>query len=315
MGPSEQRDTGIIPRSTVHKPTILVLAAGMASRYGDLKQVAPVGPNGETIIDYSIYDALRAGFGKIVIVIRSATETQFRETIGARLEERIPVEYVFQELDKLPSGFAVPPGRAKPWGTAHAVLMAADAIREPFATITADDFYGAESYRRIAQHLTSGATNYGMVGYILRNTLSDFGSVARAICRVSGDNFLESVVELTRIERVGAGAINTGADGEVTNLTGDEVVSMNMWGFTPAVFPQLAARFQEFLEKNGRELASEFYIPQTVNDLIAAGDARVKVLPTNESWFGVTYSEDRSRVVDSLRELIARGEYPDKLWT
>jgi dTDP-glucose pyrophosphorylase len=299
----------------VNKPTLLVLAAGMASRYGELKQVAPVGPNGEAIIEYSIYDALRAGFGKVVIVIRSDIERQFREIVGARLEERIPVEYVFQELDKLPSGFTVPPGRTKPWGTAHAILLATDAIHEPFATTTADDFYGAQSYRRIAQHLTSGATDYAMIGFILRNTLSDFGSVARAICRVSRDDYLQSVVELTRIERVGASAKDTNATGQITELTGDEVVSMNLWGFTPAVFPHLAARFHEFLEKNGRELASEFYIPQAVNELIAAGEARVKVLRTNESWFGVTYSEDRSRVVDSIRELIARGEYPERLWT
>jgi hypothetical protein len=299
----------------VKKPTLLVLAAGMASRYGDLKQVAPVGPNGETIIDYSIYDALRAGFGKIVIVIRSDIERQFRQIIGARLEERIPVEYVFQALEKLPPGFAVPPGRTKPWGTAHAMLMAAHTIREPFATITADDFYGAESYRQIAQHLTSGATGYAMVGFILRNTLSDFGSVARAVCRVSADNLLESIIELIKIERAGAGAKDTNAAGQITNLTGAEVVSMNLWGFTPAVFSQLAARFHEFLEKNGHELTSEFYIPNVVNDLIAAGEARVKVLRTNESWFGVTYSEDRSRVVDNIRKLIARGDYPEKLWT
>jgi dTDP-glucose pyrophosphorylase len=287
----------------------------MASRYGELKQVAPVGPNGEAIIEYSIYDALRASFGKIVIVIRSDIEAQFRETIGARLEKRIRVEYVFQELEKLPPGFAAPPGRAKPWGTAHAILMAADTIREPFATITADDFYGAQSYRRIAQHLTSGATDYAVVGFILRNTLSDFGSVARAICRVSGDGFLESVVELTKIKRAGAGAMNAGADGGVTNRTGDEVVSMNLWGFTPAVFSQLKTRFRDFLEKNGRELASEYYIPNAVNELIAAGEARVKVLRTDESWFGVTYSEDRSRVEDSIRKLIARGDYPEKLWS
>jgi UTP-glucose-1-phosphate uridylyltransferase len=296
------------------KPTLLVMAAGMGSRYGGLKQIDPVGPNGETIIDYSIYDALRAGFGKLVFIIRQDIEAQFREIIGARFEQRIAVEYVFQELDKLPPGFAVPSGRTKPWGTTHAILMAAESVREPFAAINADDFYGAEGYCLLAQHFASGSPDYAMVGFILRNTLSDFGSVARGVCRVDDDGFLQTVSELTKIERDGAAAKNTDATGQITRLTGDEAVSMNMWGFTPALFAQLQTGFTAFLKKNGGELKSESYIPSAVNELVVAGRARVKVLRTNDSWFGVTYREDRPRVVENIRQLIARGDYPEKLW-
>ncbi len=290
------------------------MAAGMGSRYGGLKQIDPVGPNGETIIDYSIYDAMRAGFGKLVFIIRHDIEAQFREIIGARFEKRIAVEYVFQELDKLPPGFTVPPGRTKPWGTTHAILMAADAVREPFAAINADDFYGAEGYRLLAQHFASGSPDYAMVGFILRNTLSDFGSVARGVCRVDGDGLLQTVAELTKIERDGDAAKNTDAAGQITRLTGDEAVSMNMWGFTPALFSQLQTGFAAFLKMSGMELKSENYIPSAVNELVVAGQARVKVLRTGDSWFGVTYREDRPRVVENIRQLIARGDYPEKLW-
>jgi dTDP-glucose pyrophosphorylase len=296
------------------KPTLLVMAAGMGSRYGGLKQIDPVGPNGETIIDYSIYDAMRAGFGKLVFIIRHDIEAQFREIIGGRFEKRIAVEYVFQELDKLPPGFTVPPGRTKPWGTTHAILMAADAVREPFAAINADDFYGAEGYRLLAQHFASGSPDYAMVGFILRNTLSDFGSVARGVCRVDGNGLLQTVAELTKIERDGDAAKNTDTAGQITRLTGDEAVSMNMWGFTPALFSQLQTGFAAFLKKSGMELKSENYIPSAVNELVVAGQARVKVLRTGDSWFGVTYREDRPRVVENIRQLIARGDYPEKLW-
>jgi hypothetical protein len=296
------------------KPTLLVMAAGMGSRYGGLKQIDPVGPNGETIIDYSIYDALRAGFGKLVFIIRHDIEAQFREIIGVRFEKRIAVEYVFQELHKLPPGFAVPSGRTKPWGTAHAILMAAEAVREPFAAINADDFYGAEGYRLLTQHFASGSPDYAMVGFILRNTLSDFGSVARGVCRVDDNGFLKTVAELTKIERDGDAAKNTDAAGQITRLTGDESVSMNMWGFTPALFSQLQTGFAAFLKKSGAELKSESYIPSAVNELVVAGQARVKVLRTNDSWFGVTYREDRPHVVENIRRLIARGDYPEKLW-
>ncbi|HZL80070.1 MAG TPA: sugar phosphate nucleotidyltransferase [Candidatus Limnocylindrales bacterium] len=296
------------------KPTLLVLAAGMGSRYGGLKQIDPVGPAGETIIDYSIYDAMRAGFGKLVFVIRKDIEQQFREIIGTRFEKRIAVEYVFQELDKLPAGYSLPAGRTKPWGTTHAILMADGVIKEPFAAINADDFYGAEAYRLLARHLTAGTIDYAMVGFILRNTLSDFGSVARGVCRVDENNHLKSVVEMMKIERAGGGAKNTDAAGQITQLTGDEAVSMNFWGFTPALFPQLKTQFDAFLKKSGHELKSECYIPSTVNDLVLAGQAKVKVLRTNDCWFGVTYREDRPQVVESIRQLIAQGQYPEKLW-
>jgi dTDP-glucose pyrophosphorylase len=295
------------------KPTLLILAAGMGSRYGGLKQIDPVGPNGETIIDYSIYDALRAGFGKLVFVIRHDFEAQFKKIIGARFEKRVPVEYVYQELDMLPPGFSVPAGRTKPWGTTHAILLTEKTIREPFAAINADDFYGREAYQVLARHLTSGTPDYAMVGFVLRNTLSEHGTVARGISRVDENNYLRSVVEMMKVERDGHGAKNTGPDGRITKLTGSEAVSMNFWGFTPAVFPQLRANFTAFLKKRGQEQKSECYIPTTVNELVTGGQARVKVLRSGDSWFGVTYREDRSRVVESIQKLIARGDYPQTL--
>lgn len=295
------------------KPTLLVLAAGMGSRYGGLKQIDPVGPNGETIIDYSIYDAMRAGFGKVVFVIRHDIEDQFKKIIGARFERKVPVEYVFQELDKLPPGFSVPASRTKPWGTGQAILIAADAIREPFAAINADDFYGANSFRVLAEHLSSGNKDFAMVGFILRNTLSEFGSVARGVCKTNADGFLESVTELTKIERDGASAKTVGLDGKALALTGDETVSMNMWGFTPELFDYLRKLFTKFLEQHGKEEKSEFYIPSAVNEAVRIKCARVKVLRTPDPWFGVTYREDRPFVVEGIRKLIARGDYPEKL--
>ena len=296
------------------KPTLLVMAAGMGSRYGGLKQIDPVGPGGETLMDYSIFDAMRAGFGKVVYVIRKDIEAPFKETIGAKFEKRIPVEYVFQELDNIPAGFKVPEGRTKPWGTTQAVYMAHEAIHEPFAVINADDFYGAEGYKVLAQHLTSGSPDYAMVGFVLRNTLSDYGSVARGVSRADNNGYLQSVVELTKVERDSNGAKNTDPSGNVTQLSGDELVSMNMWGFTPQIFPQLADRFRIFLEKNGNDLKAEHYVPTAVNELVSSGEARVKVLRTNDAWFGVTYREDRPRVVDSIAALIKKGKYPEKLW-
>jgi NDP-sugar pyrophosphorylase family protein len=295
------------------KPTLLILAAGMGSRYGGLKQIDPVGPNGETIMDYSIYDALRAGFGKLVFVIRHDFEQAFKETVGARFEKRVPVEYVFQELNALPPGFSVPQGRTKPWGTTHAILMAEKAVEEPFAAINADDFYGRQAYQVLARHLTSGTADYAMVGFVLRNTLSEFGGVARGVSRVDENNYLTSIVEMLKIEPDGSGAKNTGADGQITKLTGDEAVSMNFWGFTPAVFAPLRERFTAFLQRSGNEERSECYIPATVGELVSAGRAKVKVLRTSDSWFGVTYREDRPRVVESIRRLIQRGAYPEKL--
>lgn len=295
-------------------PTLLVLAAGMGNRYGGLKQIDPVGPSGEAIIDYSAFDALRAGFGKFVFVIRKDLEQAFKQSVGARFEKHIAVEYVFQELDKLPAGFQIPAGRTKPWGTTHAVLMAEDVIHEPFAVINADDFYGVQAYRVLSAHLQSGTGDYAMVGFTLRNTLSQFGSVARGVCRVNADNYLEDIVELTNIVPQDAHARNTDADGHVIQLTGDEPVSMNMWGFTPRVFEQLRERFAQFLALNATDARAECYIPSAIGELLAAGQARVKVLRSDGSWFGVTYRDDRARVAESIGRLVAQGDYPESLW-
>ncbi len=296
------------------KPTLLVLAAGMGSRYGGLKQIDPVGPNGEAIMDYSVYDALRAGFGKLVFVIRKDIEAAFHEAIGSRFEKRVPVEYAFQELDDLPAGFSVPAGRTKPWGTTQALLSTTKLIHEPFAAINADDFYGEESYRVLAQHLMSGTADYAMVGFVLRKTLSDFGSVARGVCQVDGEGYLKGVVEMTSIERDGEGAKSVDGSGAVTKLSGDEPVSMNMWGFTPQILGQLGGLFTAFLQRSGTELKSENYLPSSVNELVQEGQARVKVLRSSDPWFGVTYREDRPRVVESIEQLIREGRYPEKLW-
>lgn len=297
------------------KPTLLVLAAGMGSRYGGLKQIDPVGPNGETIIDYSIFDAMRAGFGKLVFVIRKDIEQTFREVVGARFEKRIAVEYVYQELDKLPAGYPVPAGRTKPWGTTHAILMAEGVIKEPFAAINADDFYGRNAYAVLAQHLTGGTPDYAMVGFTLKNTLSDHGSVARGVSQVDAHNYLTHIVEMTKIERDGGAARNTSGDGRITKLTGEEPVSMNFWGFTPKLFPQLNAAFGKFMKQFGGEQNSECLIPATIGELVATGQAKCKVLRSPDSWFGVTYREDRPVVVESIGRLIARGDYPEKLWS
>jgi NDP-sugar pyrophosphorylase family protein len=295
-------------------PVLLVLAAGMGNRYGGLKQIDPVGPGGETIIDYSIYDALRAGFGKVVFVIRKDIEQEFKRAVGARFGRHIAVEYVFQELDKLPLGFSAPPRRTRPWGTLHAVLMAAEAIDGFFAVINADDFYGAEGYRILAQHLQSGTADYAMVGFVLRNTLSEFGAVSRGVCRVDDNDFLQGIVELTNIERDRMRARNIDSTGRITDLSGDEVVSMNMWGFTPRVFGQFREHFEKFLRLSGLDIRSESYLSSTVNELVFDGHARVKVLRTNDSWAGVTYREDHPRIVQTIRRLIDRGDYPDRLW-
>ena len=295
-------------------PTLLIMAAGMGSRYGGLKQIDSIGPGGLTILDYSIFDALRAGFGKIVFVIRKDIEKAFHEAIGSRFEAHLPVEYVFQEIDSLPQGFAVPAGRTKPWGTTHAVLMAAEVIHEPFAVINADDFYGAEGYQVLARHLASGTHEDAMVGFILRETLSDFGSVARGVCRCNAEGYLDGIEELTGIERDGDHARNTDAASRVTNLTGDETVSLNMWGFTPRIFPQLRRLFSSFLESNGADLKAECYLPKALNQLVAEGQDRVKVLRSRSAWFGVTYREDRPHVTEAIGRFVAAGLYPEQLW-
>ncbi|KAA6334578.1 hypothetical protein EZS27_017112 [termite gut metagenome] len=299
------------------KPTLLVLSAGMGSRYGGLKQLDGVGPNGETIMDYSIYDAIRGGFGKIVFVIRKDFEQDFCDKIVSKYEDHIPVEVVFQAIDCLPAGFAVPAGRIKPWGTNHAVLMGKDVINEPFAVINADDFYGRHSFVVLGKTLSETGTKkneYCMVGYRVGNTLSESGSVARGVCAVNEDGYLTTIVERTSIDRVDGKVSFKDGNGEMVTIDNNTPVSMNMWGFTPDYFGYSEAYFEEFLKANMDNLKSEYFIPLMVNKLINDGVARVKVLDTTSNWFGVTYAEDRQGVVDKIKTLVEAGEYPIKLF-
>lgn len=299
------------------KPTLLVLAAGMGSRYGSLKQMDGVGPNGEAIIDYSIYDAIRAGFGKVVFVIRHSFAKEFTEVFNAeRFGHRIEVEYVYQELDCLPEGFSLPEGRQKPWGTNHAVMMAADAIHEPFAVINADDFYGRDSYAVIGRYLSSleGRRNdYCMVGYEVSKTLSENGTVSRGVCTVDAEGYLQGMVERTQIERVDGTIVfhDGGADEPLAENT---PVSMNLFGFTPDYFEYSADYFRTFLSENMTNLKAEFFIPLMVNRLISTSTARMRVLSTTSQWFGVTYKEDKPQLMAKIEALIEAGEYPRKLW-
>ena len=299
------------------KPTLLVLAAGMGSRYGSLKQMDGVGPNGEAIIDYSIYDAIRAGFGKVVFVIRHSFAKEFIEVFNEkRFGGKIAVEYVYQELDYLPEGFTVPEGRVKPWGTNHAVMMAADAIHEPFAVINADDFYGEDAYKVIGSYLSNlgGSENhYCMVGYEVNKTLSENGTVSRGVCTVDDDKFLKSMVERTQIERVDGTIVfhDGGADEPLAENT---PVSMNLFGFTPDFFRYSKEYFIDFLKENKDNLKAEFFIPLMVNHLIGSGIAKLKVLSTSALWFGVTYKEDKPALVAKIEQLIADGVYPRNLW-
>jgi len=299
------------------KPTLLILAAGMGSRFGGLKQVEPVGPNGEAIIDYTIFDAIRAGFGKVVFIIRESFADAFREKFDAKLKGKIDVEYVYQELDNLPEGFNLPEGREKPWGTAHAILVAKDAIKEPFCALNADDFYGKEAYQVMANFLTTSKSDdeYSMVGYQLQNTLSDFGSVSRGICAVDDNNNLLKIVETTKIVKKNGGVVSIEEDGSEQPLTGAENASMNIWGFKPSIFETLETKFTDFLKAEIDKPKSEMYIPSVVFEMIDEKIANVKVLEANSPWFGVTYKEDKPLVVDKLRKLIDAGEYPEKLWS
>ena len=300
------------------KPTLFVLAAGMGSRYGGLKQLDGLGPNGETIMDYSIYDAVRGGFGKVVFVIRHTFETDFREKILKKYENMIPVEVVFQELDYLPEGFSVPENRQKPWGTNHAVMMGKPVIHEPFAVINADDFYGRESFRILAEYLKTmeGKQNeYCMIGYRMGNTLSESGSVARGICEKDANDYLTTVVERTYIIRDTDGEIKYKDEQGNLQTTGENVpVSMNMWGFTPEYFNYSDEQFIVFLKENQDNPKAEFFIPSVLSELINGKKASVKVLSSDAEWFGVTYKEDRSFVVERLKKLHENGEYPSPLW-
>lgn len=299
------------------KPTLFVLAAGMGSRYGGLKQLDGVGPSGETIMDYSIYDAVNAGFGKLVFVIRQSFEKDFREKIVKKYESKIPVEVVFQELDALPEGFTVPKGREKPWGTNHAVMMGKDVIHEPFAVINADDFYGRESFQVLADFLSKldGKENeYCMVGYRVGNTLSESGTVARGICETDENDNLTGVVERTQIMRIDGEVKYKDEQDQWVGISDNTPVSMNMWGFTPDYFGYSEAHFVKFLRDSVGELKAEFFIPLVVNDLTVSGKATVKVLDTPSKWFGVTYADDRPGVVAKLQKLVDDGVYPSPLW-
>ena len=298
------------------KPTLFVLAAGMGSRYGGLKQIDGLGPNGETIMDYSVYDALRAGFGKVVFVIRKDFEEAFREVVISKYADKVPCEVCFQSVDKVPEGCTYNPERTKPWGTNHAVLMAKGLINEPFAVINADDFYGRESFQVLADYLKSvegTKGKYCMVGYRVANTLSENGSVSRGVCATDENGYLTDVVERTKIEKVGDKIIYT-EDGVDTEIAPNSPVSMNMWGFTPEYFEYVEKAFVEFLQARGQELKSEFYIPTLVNDMIRSGKATCKVLDTTSKWFGVTYAEDRPQVVMKINNLVREGVYPEKLF-
>lgn len=300
------------------KPTLFVLAAGMGSRYGGLKQLDGLGPNGETIMDYSIFDAIRGGFGKIVFVIRKDFEKDFREKILSKYENHIPVELVFQSVDKLPAGFTCPEGRVKPWGTNHAVLMGKEVINEPFAVINADDFYGRDSFAvlgRWLSELPEGAKNrYCMVGFRVGNTLSESGTVARGICSTNDEGCLTTVVERTEIMRVDGKVCYKDEQGAWVAVDDNTSVSMNMWGFTPDYFKYSEDFFIDFLKNNLDNLKAEYFIPLMVNKLINEGTATVKVLDTTSKWFGVTYAADRQGVADKIQSLVDAGEYPSKLF-
>lgn len=299
------------------KPTLFVLAAGMGSRYGGLKQLDGLGPNGETIMDYSIYDAVRAGFGKVVFVIRESFENDFRNIVLKKYDGVIETEIVFQDITNVPEGITYNPEREKPWGTNHAVLMGKDVIREPFAVINADDFYGKESYEALANFLrdVEGKKNeYCMVGYRVGNTLSESGSVSRGVCVVDEKGNLTNVVERTSIEEKNGVIVYVDEKGQEVKIDASTPVSMNMWGFTPDYFDYSMEGFKTFLKENGDKLKSEFYIPTVVNDLIVANKATCKVLDTPAKWFGVTYAEDRPQVVLKINELIKKGIYPEKLF-
>ena len=299
------------------KPTLLVLAAGLGSRYGGLKQLDGLGPNSETIMDYSIYDAVKAGFGKVVFVIRETFEEEFREKLAKKYEHLIPIEIVFQELDNLPEGFELNPDRVKPWGTNHALMMGKSVINEPFAVINADDFYGRKSYEVMASFLTQleGSKNkYCMVGYRVGNTLSESGAVARGVCETDEKSNLTGIVERTQIERIDGVVKFKDENDEWISIPDNKPVSMNMFGFTPDYFEYSDQFFIDFLKKNEEELKAEFFIPTLVNDLIVDGKIEMRVLDTTAQWFGVTYIEDRPVVVSKLKELVDKGEYPSPLF-
>lgn len=304
------------------KPVLVVMAAGMGSRYGGLKQLDPVGGHGQLLIDYSIYDARRAGFETVIFVIKRENEADFRSGIGDRLSKVMEVQYAYQELTDLPAGWTVPPERVKPWGTCHAVLAARSAVKGPFAVINADDYYGPEAFREIYTYLLThpdgkNLYEYAMVGYLLGNTVTEHGQVARGVCTETEDHFLSCVTEHTHIEKDGTDVRFTEDDGATwTSLPGSTIVSMNLWGFTPSFLSEAQSRFSAFLEETLRTnpLKGEYFLPSVVSGLLREGRARVKVLRSHDRWYGVTYHEDKPAVVRAVSEMTARGLYPEDLW-
>ncbi len=306
------------------KPTLVILAAGMGSRYGGLKQIDSMDDQGNKIIDFSIYDAARAGFGKVVFIIKKQNEQDFKNAIGDKVNKVIPVEYVFQELTRIPEGAVIPEGREKPWGTAHAILCCKDVVKEPFAVINADDYYGVSAYRELYNFLTSSGDNtdndklkFCMVGYQLKNTLTENGSVARGCCQMNSEGFLETIDERTKIIKTDEGAAYSKDDGVTyIPMDADSLVSMNMWGFTPEIFEELEKSVNEFFKTAVKEnpLKSECFIPLEVGRMINEGKATVKVLSSEDKWFGVTYKEDKPFVMASIKELKDKGVYPENLW-
>ncbi len=299
------------------KPTLLIMAAGMGARFGGLKQLAGLGPHGEVIMDYSIFDALRAGFGKVVFVIRRSIEADFREHVLSRFNNQFPYEVVFQELDALPEGFTCPAGREKPWGTNHAIMMGAPVVHEPFAVINADDYYGVDAFKVLADYLKTlehSQNKYCMVGFQVGNTLSERGSVSRGVCTANKDGNLDAIIERTHIVRENGTVQYKDEQEQFHPLAENTPVSMNMWGFTPDYFTHSEKMFKSFLKEKGQEMKSEFYIPFAVNELIQSHTSSVKVLSTTSQWFGVTYLEDKPSVVARLQSLHEEGIYPGKLF-
>lgn len=292
------------------KLTLVVLAAGMGSRYGGLKQVDPVGPNGEILLEYSVFDALKAGFERLVCVIRPDTQDAFDEHIASRVKGKLPIEYAYQRLEDLPAGFSLPAERKKPWGTGHAILACQKLVDGPFLSINADDYYGPQSYQLLAEQLRHGGSDHAMAGFRLKNTLSEHGSVSRGICETDEEGWLRQVVEHTDISPEAVSTLG----GETHRLTGNEVVSMNFWGLQPSIFQEIHQQFVEFLSSQPGA-KGELYIPSVLDRVIKEGRGRVKVLASPESWFGVTYPDDKPRVVEQIRAKIAQGQYPEKLWT
>jgi len=300
------------------KPSLLVLAAGIGSRYGSLKQIDKIGPSGETLVDYSIFDAIRAGFGKVIFIISKSIENEFNETFVKKLFGKIEVDYVLQRLEDVPKGIQIPPNREKPWGTTHAVLAAASKIKEPFAVLNSDDFYGAKSFKIIFSFLSSldkeDEASYCIVGYKLSKTLSEHGSVARAICEPDEKGYLKSIVERTHIKKTQEGIFYQDEGGHLIEIKGDPMVSMNMMGFAPSVLFHLRFYFEKFIYEQSQNLKAELYLPNAVNEIIKSNAASVKILSTDEDWFGVTYKEDKALVTKKIKELVRKGIYPTDLW-